>query len=351
MSGRRCSNCGRTVNGHVGQCGDKCTMPKLLDISFHENAEEGLLDHEADKQDQAASARHIDVNPQAMMSELSKQVLDLTLCVKHLTVEVGKIDVQPSRQDPDNLQRHTTPDRNPAISSASCRYLSNGEKVSEATYNKAVSGEFINLVELLSYDDQNEYETSVIDGTLQIKPKKSKKALDSFLSWLQAWNNFELLLMSVKPHLYIKLLAYRNFIQNADKKYQWSAIYSYDLHFRTELARNRSFEYGKPITDLVVTLLDATAIKNNVSRCFRCRSTSHVVQECPFPATYTLEANPKTPKKITQNSWVHQGREGCNNFNQGRCTYAGCRRAHVCQACRGPKPFTECPCNTNKIPV
>ena len=70
MSGRRCSNCGRTVNGHVGQCGDKCTMPKLLDISFHENAEEGPLDHEADKRDQAASARHIDVNPQAMMSEL-----------------------------------------------------------------------------------------------------------------------------------------------------------------------------------------------------------------------------------------------------------------------------------------
>ena len=188
------------------------------------------------------------------------------------------------------------------------------------------------------------------DGILQFVPKKSKKQLDTFTNWLQAWNNYESLIMSIQPELYNELLAYRMFIQTSDRKYRWSAIYSYDLRFRAELARTRSWKFGTISSDLVVSILDATAIKSDVLRCFRCRSTEHIVQECPFPAT--MEASKKITTKTTRSPGAqHYGQEICANFNLRRCTYPSCRRAHVCQNCRSAKPYAECRCNPNNVAI
>ena len=83
--------------------------------------------------------------------------------------------------------------------------------------------------------------------------------------------------MSAHPKLYANLATYRRLIQSLDKKYSWSAIYAYDQRYRTDLARTKSFNYHIQNNDLMVTILDATAIKSDLNRCLRCKSTDHYV--------------------------------------------------------------------------
>ncbi len=209
--------------------------------------------------------------------------------------------------------------------------MEGGSKISDSTYKNAISGEFINLEEFVSSISR---EGEANEGKY--------KVLDNFYVWLRAWNEFEKLIMIVQPQLYSKLSAYRRFIQSIDKKYNWPAIHSYDIRFRTELARVKSFDYDHQNNDLVVTILDATAVKGDLSRCFRCKSVEHVVQACPFPAHMVpVEAIPKE-NKIKPFRWYHQGTEGCNNFNAGNCNYAQCNRAHVCKGCRSATPYVRC---------
>ena len=49
--------------------------------------------------------------------------------------------------------------------------------------------------------------------------------------------------------------------------------------------------------DLVVSILDATAVKADINRCFRCKSVDHVLQECPFLA---LKVQVETSQKKSE---------------------------------------------------
>jgi len=368
MATRQCSKCGRSVLGHVGQCGDKCTMQNVS------HDEQQLCDEEVSdmylhalslpppsKQPTELNQHDVPVSPASMESnsavlELTKQLMDMRLIVNDLSNNVAAL-----RNGPVQVPTVATDSAEPRVGASLAdtvrkstvdrdRYLPNGTRIKETVYNKAINGEFIHLVDFVTCENQNEFETKISsDGTMQFVPRKSKKQLDTFLNWLQAWNNYESVIMSVKPELYSELLSYRMFIQSADRKYRWSAIYSYDMRFRADLARDKSWKFGTVSSDLAVSTLDATAVRSDVTRCFRCRSTEHVVPECPFPATLETKKPPAKPNK--PQTPQHQGQDICFNFNRKRCTYPACRRAHVCQNCRGSRPYDECTCNPNKVPI
>jgi hypothetical protein len=223
-------------------------------------------------------------------------------------------------------------------------YPQGGSKLSDTTRKSALTGECVNLLEFLATSDTKDLEAYLSDGELQFKPRKSKRSLDNVNIWLQAWGEYEALIMSTHPGLYTSLATYRRLIQSLDRKYMWSAIYMYDQRFRMELACSKSFNYHIQNNDLMVTILEATAIKSDITRCLRCKSVLHYVQDCPFPATKTE----KDKKYNKQSKWFHESKEGCNNFNMGKCTYPTCSRAHVCKGCRGPEPHIRCSkCNEN----
>ena len=218
--------------------------------------------------------------------------------------------------------------------------------MSERSSKSALNCEFNNLSEFLpsQHDPSSDMETYVdSNNSIQVRPKKLKRSLDSFANWLSAWNNYEELLMSKKPELYSYLSAYRSFIHNCDKKYLWHAIYAYDCRHRAKLASSHSWEFHHVDNDLYITIFDASTVKRSAKQCFRCKSLDHPVQECPFPAPNSMEENKKKPSsKGSRYKWIHQGKEGCNNYQYGRCTETSCPRAHVCRSCRGPEPFHRC---------
>ena len=352
MSARRCSRCGRTVIGHEGQCGDKCTMDKItsniiedFDISSPNN------DDNLTKGAVGGSVGGASIEPtqQAMMSELTKQMMNMEVTMLNLAQKVASIQVQHTASKPPDTPRNSATTQQEPNSDM---YLENGTKMKETTHKRAINGEFVNLIDFLGDDCSNEYDTKVTDGHMQVVPKRHKKQLDTFLVWLQAWNNYESVIMSVKPQLYNQLLRYRSFIQSSQRKYEWAAVYSYDIRFRAELARTKSWQFGTVLTYIMVSTMDATAVRHDVIRCYRCRSAEHVVQECPFPASFSSG----TPTRIQYTSGTalptyHYGKEICNNFNRGRCSFQGCKRAHVCQTCRGPRPQTECRCDQNQVAI
>ena len=183
------------------------------------------------------------------------------------------------------------------------------------------------------------------EGSVQVRPKKQKKVIDLFTSWSSAWSNYEAIIVAQRPELYINFAQYRNLIQSCDKKYIWHSVYAYDCRFRAYLANSKSWKFHHTNTDIYIyiTTFDATTLKRGAKQCFRCRSFNHTVHNCPFPATPAVEETKKNPTpRVIRDKWIHKGKEGCHNFQIGRCADAMCRRAHVCKSCRGPEPYNKC---------
>ena len=71
---------------------------------------------------------------------------------------------------------------------------------------RAQAGELTNLCEFIS--DINlptqELEPVIEKGELKFRNKKVKRSIDSFSTWLSAWNNYELVLMAKHPNIYKK---------------------------------------------------------------------------------------------------------------------------------------------------
>ena len=325
---KKCTSCGMAAKGHNSPLGKRCPNQQTVE-DLKGDQTETRDDLMAEMVKQLASMNT------GIAALLEQQTMILKLSTQHNS-GTQATQAAPVVHEASSISENNQPGH----------HLTSGVKLTDTVYKQAISGEFVNLSDFLPQPEITaEYETHVINGSIQVRPKKPKKSIESFSAWLQAWNNFESLIMSSHPTCYSNLLAYRQFIQAANRKYTWAAVYSYDLQFRAALAREKSFNYGEPKYDLVVSTLDATAIRTDVSRCFRCRAVDHAVQECPFPAVNPMAASTQEKKVKTgpgQFKWFHQSKEGCNNFNYGRCRVTECKRAHVCKACRGNEPYITC---------
>jgi hypothetical protein len=210
--------------------------------------------------------------------------------------------------------------------------------VAKRTTEGALRGEYIQLAEFLPCPDQHlpsqQLEATVsLDGGIVFKQKQSKKAIDSFSSWLTAFTNFEEIIARAKPELYCQLIAYRRFIQQSDEKYNWSAVRAYDCRFRAHLGKTHSFDYHIVNMQLFSEVFDVISLKAT-RKCFRCEALDHIASNCPF-----REGNPLEEKKTDKETEI------CNKFNEGKCYFSSCRRIHVCRQCQGPSPHVSCPCN------
>lgn len=243
----------------------------------------------------------------------------------------------------------------PLLQDMATNRLPNGAVISNKTKNAAISGEFVTLSDFLpTLESYTDYETTVcpVQGSLQVKPRRNKRNINNFLTWLEAWNSYEELILQYHPSAYKACHHYRGFIMSSDKKYHWYAVSAFDNRFRALKGQNRSFAFDDIDTELYVTTLDATVTKM-VPRCFRCRSPDHEVQDCPFPEVprkgqQTAPTSTSAPRPRSEGP-MFQGREVCLNYNNKRCKFANCRRAHVCTGCRGSTPRVDCPtCNSSR---
>jgi hypothetical protein len=194
-------------------------------------------------------------------------------------------------------------------------------------------------------------ETSIVEGELVFKPKRSIKNMDSFLLWSMAWRTYEELLVGFDPSLYSGLVAYRIFIQTCAAKHWWPSVYSYDVRNRAKHSMNHSFLFHQLDNDIYVTTMDATTIKPNVKQCNRCKSIWHMGKDCPFSEEGALAPPTRQTQTPSGQQGASSGRQNgntpmssqvCFNWNAGRCHDSRCVRRHVCERCGGPQPLPRC---------
>ncbi|KAK3739498.1 hypothetical protein QZH41_005056 [Actinostola sp. cb2023] len=213
-------------------------------------------------------------------------------------------------------------------------------------------GEYVNFTDLLRAEGAlaNEGPLTVVNENGVLIAKRVRN-IDSFDTRLTAWFKFEELSMMSSKYSYTDLAKYRSVIHSASRKFRWSAVYAYDIRFRSKLAAGEIASFGTIDHTLYTTTLDATALRPDAKQCFRCKAYDHEARDCPFrpqdPAAKTPETTPRATEAWKRDQWTHEGKEGCNLYQRKACHMgAQCRRAHVCKTCKGSHPLADCPKST-----
>ena len=361
MSERKCTKCKLPMKNHPGPAGDNCTNATSPE---EEGAVGGISPEKVDTPRAGDTNRTDDVRmPGTLLQELTRQMgqMNVSMSAMHQTQQllIDKLSlvVQSAPQIPQRIVDEDTARGTPP-------------HISDKTMSSLVSGEYINIYELLPSDITPSSEMVAIqnnDGTMSFQPKKVKKSVDNFDTWLCAWSIFEAILVAKRPGLYERLSKYRQFIHICDRKYQWCAVAIYDKRYRAKLAETKSFAYDNIDNMLFVSILDAAAVKTDAKHCFRCKSLFHLISDCPFPASEKMGKDPQASplsKRFTGNTrgrgvqyrvpdrFMHEGREICNNWQINNCKYPNCNRAHVCKGCRGSMPHSRCTmCAQSNLPA
>lgn len=364
MSSRKgkCPGCKTPKSSHqFGTPGKNCTGPS-----------DGTEIQESPTSDEPSTSVLLEAirNLSSQMETLQTQHNDLKKQVQSpppqpppvLVEQASKTNQQPSQQT-------TIAPVSPAPAANTATVLTTS--VSEKLLQAAAKGEYIDFSDLLStlspfanlpnngsiFPPQSDINcvTYVIKG-----PRK--RQIDSFDTWLQAWNAYEKVVMAAQPSRYTELASYREQIQFANRKFRWSSVYMFDIHSRMAYAKRIQLGNSASLdvidTTLYATVLDASALRPHPRQCSRCKSFDHLVKDCTFLAQDQMEEN--SPQKSTgygartsvgnQNlSWKYTrwysptGQEGCNLYQRKACSQGtNCKRAHICKSCRGDHPQADC---------
>ena len=358
MSERYCTVCKQPAKGHVGPMGTNCKNETDIELLGATAAEENVSKFVKDSRDGEINTNIIMRNLLEQMTQMNTNLERLAIGQDRLlsqlnhpsnTVGSPNVAISPNISTSPNVSP-VDPSHPPRANIANISLASTSRP--DKHVSQAENGEFVNLSDFLPGVDyiSGEMEPVFENGSFIFRPKRTKTRIDNFATWSKAWNGYERVIMAKHPNTYSKLVDYREMIQNSNAKYQWHAVSNYDIRFRTELAKTRSFNFDVLDTTLFTTILDATAVKFSAKTCLRCKSYDHFVSNCPFPSDSAITTSPSDIKSQRSNNkrgsqvqpWYHNGNEGCNNFQTGNCNFTSCKRAHVCRECKGPEPMFKC---------
>ena len=149
---------------------------------------------------------------------------------------------------------------------------------------------------------------------------ESQKRISNITDWLQAMDRLVHVmapLLVERTYLEADLFRYKEFIIGMARTHPFYAVYDYDVALR---ASRTKWDIPWANADLNLSMIHLlTAITVSNSRVSKV-STSDA----------------RKPKKNAANGV-------CRNWNEGKCTFPRCSRAHVCSHCQADHKVTVCP--------
>ena len=410
---QRCSTCRRLRRGHVGPTGPKCNMshgdtdsvntgsPSKKFVKPRDNESDSVTDDHTEVKniatpkskpatklpivdpflnELAAQLGQMNLNIQELAKDNRSMKADIATCIagsRSIAVEAAPSwpRPRPCEEPPNSRYAGWTPqplgNHDAHFPGTSQTYyangpetpvcLMNGARVTRKVTVAAKAGEYAELLNFVPNNEPSNVIETVVDdasGQVVFRQKSTKKAIDCFLSWSQAWAGYEELLIEHNPHLYLKCASYKLFIQKHDALYTWTAVTLYDQRFRHKLSMNHSFDFEIVDTNIAFLVFNSLSVRPNHKGCFRCGSLDHHQKSCPFSTGGPLEKAAQTPKRQSKpgygappqgsgasssNYSYSRAKEICFNFNSGKCPdAAACGRRHVCSGCGGPDPYFRC---------
>jgi hypothetical protein len=243
---------------------------------------------------------------------------------------------------------------NPLALAAGLSNIKGLEHVSARTFTCALSGEFVNLEELVCSTIDCEEVKSIVDesGFVQIKTQKCKKAISSLYMWLEGWCCYLLILSNSYGQKFLnEMVRYQTFIIRLAQKFKLPQVLLYDFKHRQRLAARNVLNFTDLDHELYITIFDNNAVRN-ASRCAKCSAIDHVTIECPFKNLTGGGSNQGQGKSGRSSASRNEpfrpsarngpGTKACYGFNEGGCTAKQCARKHVCIVCKGPDAIQNC---------
>ena len=190
---------------------------------------------------------------------------------------------------------------------------------------RIVRGEFIDFNTLLP---------EVMFSTANITPSPNATCstsqtprINSFSSWLDAWNIYIATVVAHNPSRAAELLGYQRLIYSASKHFSTSAWLNYDMQFRTLAASNPQLQWNLHHSEL---WLDNLALQTGSSSpntrwpCTYCGSTSHFPDRCPRCPFRTVHLSNDNASQRDNGSRLLT----CRDFNNSTCQRNPCHYQH-----------------------
>ena len=225
-------------------------------------------------------------------------------------------------------------------------------------------GKFVNFDSLLpaslshtSSGYSLQFDSSTSDNpSVSLLPRSSRRTIRNFVTWLAAWNIFIQAFCFFNPSFAGSLLAYQSQISIYASRYDFTAWYTYDKHFRQNMANlhpnSQWADVDRHIFDEILLCASVLAI------CLSCREPGHHLSACPLNSSHSQQpflvpqrAVPSSsstqpiPPRSTSPSPITMA---CRYFNSGVCSFSNCKFGHVCQLCQGKHPAFRCPRSASK---
>ena len=134
-------------------------------------------------------------------------------------------------------------------------------------------------------------------------------------------------------------------------QFKFSAVYSYDVDFRSALAAQRrcsvkTIKWEEKNMELAnIHLTEDQRLPP--LKCFRCDSKGHVATNCPNPKQKEGGKSTNKGEKGQNNEFRNEDDiDTCIHWNRGKCNRKGnCRYLHKCSNCRASYEHTgpNCP--------
>ena len=209
-------------------------------------------------------------------------------------------------------------------------YLLVAAHVDSSTFNKIVSGEYVDFAKLLPRDKIVQEEDNHLEmvfrgggGQMYWVPAKDRdaQAIQNFNKWEQAFWVYLDIYLRRYPSRSTELIQYNHIIYSASLGYIWENVYSYDRDFRLHLGRHPDRSWG-----IILQQAWAMRLKDQIG------SVSDAGHHGNH-GNLTRKTSPRDAREVDDHAGIDIN-DICRRYNKGRCSFGPtCRYEHCCLYC------------------